>query len=77
VPAAVIAFKQAFGRLIRTHTDYGVFFCLDKRVVTRRYGVKFLEALPACRVERGAQQKVLAAAEEFLRRRDGENGREG
>jgi ATP-dependent DNA helicase DinG len=71
LPAAVIAFKQAFGRLIRSRTDYGLFFCLDKRVLTRRYGPRFLTALPKCPMVRGSTQNVLARAAEFLRRREG------
>jgi len=71
LPAAVIAFKQAFGRLIRTRTDYGLFFCLDKRVLTRRYGPRFLTALPKCPMVRGTTQNVLARAAEFLRGKEG------
>ncbi len=70
LPAAVIACKQAFGRLIRSHTDYGIFLCLDKRVVTRRYGGQFLRALPKCEIVQGSSEKVLARAAEFLRRQD-------
>ena len=70
LPAAVIAFKQAFGRLIRRRTDYGIFLCLDKRLLTRRYGGKFLQALPRCEIVRGPKEKVLARAAQFLRRQD-------
>ena len=70
LPAAVIAFKQAFGRLIRTRSDYGLFFCLDKRVLTRRYGPRFLSTLPKCPMVRGSTQNVLARAAEFLRRKE-------
>ena len=70
LPAAVIAFKQAFGRLIRRRTDYGIFLCLDKRLLTRRYGEQFLQALPTCEIARGPKEKVLARAAEFLRRQD-------
>lgn len=68
LPAAVIAFKQAFGRLIRSHNDSGVVFCLDKRVVTRRYGVDFLKTLPECALVRGSHKEVLARAAAFLGR---------
>jgi ATP-dependent DNA helicase DinG len=51
VPEAVIKFKQGFGRLIRANQDKGIVVVLDKRIVTRRYGRLFLDALPACRVE--------------------------
>ena len=72
LPAAVIAFKQAFGRLIRRRTDYGIFLCLDKRLLTRRYGGQFLQALPGCEIVRGPRKKILAHAAQFLRRQDGE-----
>jgi ATP-dependent DNA helicase DinG len=70
LPAAAIAFKQAFGRLIRARTDYGLFFCLDKRLLTRRYGARFLSALPPCRIVRGSTKDVLACAAQFLARKD-------
>jgi len=50
VPDAVIRLKQGFGRLIRSRTDRGIVVILDSRVVTRRYGKWFLQALPPCRM---------------------------
>jgi ATP-dependent DNA helicase DinG len=49
LPRAVIAFKQAFGRLIRAATDRGVVVVLDRRILTRRYGEAFLQSLPRVR----------------------------
>jgi ATP-dependent DNA helicase DinG len=46
VPKAIIAFKQGFGRLIRTTTDRGVVVVLDKRITTKFYGRYFTDALP-------------------------------
>lgn len=46
LPRAIIAFKQGFGRLIRARTDRGVVVVLDERLVTKRYGRKFLRSLP-------------------------------
>jgi ATP-dependent DNA helicase DinG len=46
LPQAIIAFKQGFGRLIRTTTDRGVVVVLDKRISTSNYGSRFIEALP-------------------------------
>ncbi|MBN2208839.1 MAG: ATP-dependent DNA helicase [Candidatus Coatesbacteria bacterium] len=48
VPQAIIALKQGFGRLIRTKTDRGVLSILDKRILQKAYGRKFLESLPPC-----------------------------
>jgi ATP-dependent DNA helicase DinG len=68
VPAAAIAFKQAFGRLIRRHSDFGVFFCLDQRVMTRRFGTHFLATLPKCKKVSGTTKEVLRETEAFLRK---------
>jgi ATP-dependent DNA helicase DinG len=46
LPRAVIRFKQGFGRLIRSKTDTGRVVILDPRVLTARYGHRFLDALP-------------------------------
>ena len=70
LPAAVIAFKQAFGRLIRSHTDYGIFLCLDKRLLTKRYGEHFVGTVPPCQMLCGTADKVLAGAARFLRERE-------
>ena len=50
VPAAVLALKQGFGRLIRTKTDRGVLALLDTRIQRMAYGKIFLESLPKYRV---------------------------
>ena len=52
VPEAVLRFRQGFGRLIRRQSDEGVVAILDKRVLTKRYGQMFLDALPNCTVLR-------------------------
>ena len=49
LPRAIIRLKQGFGRLVRTRTDKGLVVILDPRVLTKRYGQAFLEALPGCR----------------------------
>lgn len=46
VPSAIIWLKQGFGRLIRTASDRGVAAILDKRVMTKSYGRKFVKSLP-------------------------------
>jgi ATP-dependent DNA helicase DinG len=47
LPAAAIALKQGFGRLIRRRDDRGIVAILDSRIVTRTYGRTFIETLPA------------------------------
>lgn len=46
LPRAVIAFKQGFGRLIRSTSDRGVVVVLDERIITKRYGKAFVQSLP-------------------------------
>lgn len=46
LPSAVIAIKQAVGRLIRTSSDAGIVVLADKRLITKYYGKKFLNSLP-------------------------------
>jgi ATP-dependent DNA helicase DinG len=49
VPAAAIALKQGFGRLIRTQRDVGIVALLDERVHRRGYGKLILNALPGAK----------------------------
>jgi len=46
LPAAAIALKQGFGRLIRRRDDRGIVAILDSRIVTKTYGRTFLDTLP-------------------------------
>lgn len=50
VPAAVLRFKQGFGRLIRGREDRGVVAVLDSRILSKGYGRFFVKSLPECRV---------------------------
>lgn len=49
VPAAALALKQGFGRLIRTKKDAGIVALLDRRARKRGYGRALLESLPPAR----------------------------
>jgi len=51
LPQAILKLKQGFGRLIRSRTDTGIVVVLDKRMVTMRYGRRFIDALPDLPVE--------------------------
>ena len=51
LPEAILKFRQGVGRLIRTAQDTGIVAVLDNRVLTKRYGRAFLDALPRCPVE--------------------------
>jgi len=46
LPQAVIALKQAVGRLIRSETDRGVLVLCDPRLTGKPYGRVFLDSLP-------------------------------
>ena len=46
LPRAIIAFKQGFGRLIRSTSDRGVVVVLDQRLVTKSYGRLFISSIP-------------------------------
>jgi len=46
LPHAIIAFKQGFGRLVRTVSDAGAVVCCDRRLVDKPYGKSFFRALP-------------------------------
>jgi ATP-dependent DNA helicase DinG len=56
VPAAALALRQGFGRLIRTRADRGLVAVLDPRLVTRGYGRAFLATLPECPLLRSAEE---------------------
>lgn len=51
LPEAILKFRQGVGRLIRTKTDSGIVVVLDNRVLNKRYGQAFLDAIPKCPVE--------------------------
>ncbi|MFN4182241.1 MAG: ATP-dependent DNA helicase [bacterium] len=47
LPNAVLMFRQGFGRLIRTKSDWGVVAVLDPRILSKSYGSHFLHSLPS------------------------------
>jgi ATP-dependent DNA helicase DinG len=63
VPAAAIALKQGFGRLIRSQRDVGIVALLDERVHRRGYGKLILGALPPAQ-----RTDALDAVREFWAR---------
>ncbi len=58
LPAAAIALKQGFGRLIRRRDDRGIVAVLDGRIVTRTYGRVFFDTLPAALARTSALEQV-------------------
>ena len=51
VPEAILKLRQGVGRLIRSRDDEGIVVILDNRILTKRYGKIFLDALPDASVE--------------------------
>ena len=51
LPEAILKFRQGIGRLIRTKNDSGIVALLDNRVLSKRYGKHFLNALPPMEME--------------------------
>lgn len=51
LPEAILKFRQGVGRLIRTKSDTGIVVVLDNRILSKKYGQAFLDALPKCAVE--------------------------
>jgi ATP-dependent DNA helicase DinG len=56
VPAAALALRQGFGRLVRTKDDRGLVAVLDRRLVTKGYGRAFLATLPRCPLLRSVEE---------------------
>jgi Rad3-related DNA helicase len=67
VPRAILKFRQGFGRLIRSTTDYGSMIVLDERVFSKDYGRLFLDALPEnITLEKLPLAEIPAKAKEWL-----------
>jgi ATP-dependent DNA helicase DinG len=66
VPEAILRFTQGFGRLIRTATDQGIAVVMDQRVLTKRYGRRFLDSLPDPLVRQGRRAQLPEVAERWL-----------
>ena len=68
VPEAVLRFRQGFGRLIRRTDDEGIVLVLDKRILSKRYGAMFLEALPDCLFLRQRLDRLSELTERWFNR---------
>ncbi len=66
VPEAILRFMQGFGRLIRTRSDRGIVVVLDRRLVTKAYGKRFLDSLPGPAVRKGTAEALSAIAAKWL-----------
>ena len=68
IPEAVLRFRQGFGRLNRRQTDEGIVFILDKRVISKRYGQMFVDALPECTVIRQRASRISELTSRWMNR---------
>ncbi|KRM22239.1 helicase C-terminal domain-containing protein [Latilactobacillus graminis] len=59
LPKATIKLRQAFGRLIRTPNDRGVFICLDARLLTTQYGHQMRRSLPTSLPQKAAPVQTI------------------
>jgi DNA polymerase-3 subunit epsilon/ATP-dependent DNA helicase DinG len=66
LPAAILKFRQGFGRLIRDKTDRGVVALLDRRAWEKRYGKQFIDSLPPCTKLKAPVSVVAGHAREWL-----------
>ncbi|GEL76179.1 helicase C-terminal domain-containing protein [Tenuibacillus multivorans] len=66
LPQAVLRFRQAFGRLIRSNQDRGQFFILDQRIMSKNYGRQFLKSIPKVPVLYDRKHCLLEDAKNWL-----------
>jgi DNA polymerase-3 subunit epsilon/ATP-dependent DNA helicase DinG len=66
VPLSILRFKQGFGRLVRSKEDRGIVVVLDKRLLTKWYGMMFLQSLPSTNVVEGPLKQLPLRTTRFL-----------
>jgi len=71
LPEAVIRFKQGFGRLIRSTTDYGAVCVLDRRIYEKRYGDQFIRSLPGIPLRVDSTAATAEAVRSWLAEKSG------
>lgn len=64
LPEAILRFRQGFGRLIRSSGDKGFFIILDRRIDTKSYGKRFLDALPSVPVKKVSLEHMVNELED-------------
>lgn len=66
IPKSVIQFKQGFGRLMRSSTDYGCVTVLDNRLVQKQYGRFFIQSVPKSKTNFAPLNEVAKRIKNFL-----------
>ncbi|HEX5563669.1 MAG TPA: helicase C-terminal domain-containing protein, partial [Sporosarcina sp.] len=64
LPEAILRFRQGFGRLIRSSGERGFFIILDRRIDTKSYGKRFLNALPSVPVRKVSLEHMVNELED-------------
>ncbi|WP_432359022.1 ATP-dependent DNA helicase DinG [Sporosarcina sp. UB5] len=64
LPEAILRFRQGFGRLIRSSGERGFFIILDRRIDTKSYGKRFLNALPSVSVKKVSLESMVNELED-------------
>ncbi|WP_426709222.1 helicase C-terminal domain-containing protein [Cetobacterium sp. SF1] len=59
IPESVIKFKQGIGRLIRSKSDRGIITVLDTRVINKKYGKYFIDAIPTKNIKIQIRKEIL------------------
>jgi ATP-dependent DNA helicase DinG len=62
MPLMLFDVRQAFGRLIRTTTDTGLFAFLDSRAIRKQYGRQIISALPNIQITNSLDRPGSKAA---------------
>jgi len=66
VPETVLRFRQSFGQLIRSKSNYSIVVIFDRRVLTKSYGAAFLNALPQTTIVRTPLAQLGATVRKWL-----------
>ncbi len=66
IPIAILAFRQGFGRLIRSKDDRGVVVVFDRRVTSKNYGQAFINSLPEAREHRDLLVNLPRIAQQWI-----------
>nr|MBN1229886.1 DEAD/DEAH box helicase family protein [Anaerolineae bacterium] len=66
LPETILRFRQGFGRLIRRKTDRGIVVIMDRRIISKNYGHRFLQSLPDCKVMCGSLRDLPESAVRWL-----------
>ena len=74
LPRATLRLRQAFGRLIRTEEDRGVFIVLDPRFTQTQFGRNMQKSLPNVDTDLLPIAAMPAVAEAWLKPTEEENG---